>query len=182
MRNILYALGFTVFLVVFGYLTKEMRRWWYYVLLFFSTWIVFWLTSGPVNAYEHVYTNRARIEIAWLLNQPYIALSAKTRAQYAANAEYHTNKAYEDYIAAKDKCWWLPDLRKRDLVRRGWLTLMAGIYPATPLYRVIASIIAMLTQYGVDCMDEWDAINDLLESAQYNSEMAKVYQDLLANG
>ena len=180
MNPLIRAVVLIIPLVCFAYFTSELKKQWgWYIGLFLFFWLVQWYFAPLANSYE--YTPRARVEIAQLMQQPHAALTQKTRAQYLSNAEYHTNKAFEEYNTARDICWWLPRQSDREKARKAITTFGTIALPTTPLHRCMATLIGLLVQYGVDCVDEWYNIKELLESAQYNSEMAQVYRDLVNN-
>ncbi|CCB85205.1 putative uncharacterized protein [Parachlamydia acanthamoebae UV-7] len=51
--------------------------------------------------------------------------------------------------------------------------------PGSPQSKLIAAILNLLLQYGLDCLDEWEEIDEKLYRIKYHYEMAEFYQDVL---
>lgn len=135
---------------------------WKYLFVFLIIWASLWLFEGKASAY---YPDRS--------------LKNKTRNAYIANANWHTEKAFEEFSLAHEKSWFLPNLSTREKVQKAWLIFIIQVPAATPLQKGIIILIGLLTEYGSACIDEWFDIKELLESAQEHAEMAQFYQDLL---
>ena len=54
--------------------------------------------------------------------------------------------------------------------------------PGTPQSKLIRSLISLMLNYGLDCMDEWDYINNKLYWAEYHWDMYEFYCNVLVNG
>lgn len=88
------------------------------------------------------------------------------------NAKYH-------YNLAKDKTWWLPDLSDREKGRYCYTTAAAGIFPGTPQSKIITMISVFLTQYGLDCINEWHYINEHMQQSKAWWESYEFYRENL---
>ena len=121
-------------------------------------------------------------------------------AQWHINLNYHKALVYENCFTndqkrqfhkensvrclqdAKDCCWYLPTLSKREKARQCFTSLGIMLVPAEPKARIISALVSALIQYGVNCSDEWHYINEKLYWAQYHADMSEHYSDLIAYG
>lgn len=172
----LIALGISLYSVGFKW-----KYWWRYLIVFFGLWWSGWYFSPKAHADEYLPRTKIEIQRFWDNFYLYKSLKPKTRAAYIANANYHTEKAYEEYNLAQEKCWFLPKLADRERVKTAFAAFLLVVTPSTPLYKAIGILVAVMYDYGCACIDDWYDIKELLESAQSNAEMAKFYQDLLGN-
>lgn len=101
------------------------------------------------------------------------------KVEYNDKISFHRENGWRTYNDAKDKCWWLPDHDHRDNARYCWTGAIALLAPNTPQSKVVACILVWLCQYGIDCLDEWDYINNKMYWSQYHFEMMEFYEDLL---
>lgn len=86
-------------------------------------------------------------------------------------AKYH-------YNLAKDKTWWLPNLSDREKGRYCYTTAIAGVF-ASPQYKVVAMVSTLLTQYGLDCIDEWNFIDEHMQQSKAWWESYEFYKENL---
>lgn len=182
MRSIIYVtLMFSVFMGTSLYSVGFKKKYiWRYALVLFGLIWGEWYFSSKAHADEYVYSHRAQVQIEqfWDNYYPDRGLKQKDKATYLANADWHAKKAYEEFVAAKDRCWLLPNLADRERTKSAWATFLAIVTPNTPLYKGIGILIGIMSDYGCACIDEWYDIKEMLESSQANSEMAQFYRDL----
>jgi hypothetical protein len=156
----------------------QKRYIWRYILLLIGVIWGEWYFSPQVHAYEYSPRAQVQIEQFWDNYYPDRRLSPKTRSTYIANADWHAKKAYEEFIACKDKCWLLPNLVDRERTKTAWSVFLVIAAPNIPISKGVAILMGIMLDYGCACIDEWYDIKEMLESAQENSEMAQFYRDL----
>jgi len=180
MREIIH--GTLLYAIIMGtsiYSKGFQKRYiWRYILLLIGVIWGEWYFSSQANAYEYSPRAQVQIEQFWDNYYPARGVKQKDRATYLANADWHAKKAYEEFIACKDKCWLLPNLRDRERTKAAWAAFLLIAAPNTPLSKGIAILMGVMMDYGCACIDEWYDIKELLESSQANSEMAQFYRDL----
>lgn len=176
--TVIFIIGMGISLYSIGF---KWKYWWRYIIFIFGIVLGEWYFSSKANADEYLPRTQIEIQQFWDNYYLYKSLKPKTRAAYIANANYHTEKAYEEYNLAQEKCWFLPKMEDRERTKTAFLAFLTIVTPATPLYKAIAILTVTMYDYGCACIDEWYDIKELLESAQHNAEMAKFYQDLLSN-
>jgi hypothetical protein len=177
---LLFCIPMVVLIVAKQFQWKHWKR---YLITFLLILWGNWFFSDKAHADDYNYSHRTQIKIDefWQNYYPDRALTSKTRVKYIANVNYHTEKAWEEFSLAKEKCWFLPNISTREKLNKAWVIFMIQVPMGTPLHKAIVVLIGLLTEYGSACIDEWFDIQELLESAQTNAEMAKFYQDLLGN-
>jgi hypothetical protein len=109
-------------------------------------------------------------------------LTAQDRAYYVSKINEHEHNAKAHYEIARNKCWWLPDLSDRNKAKYCFTSVMSTVGANSYMSKLICSLITMLTQYGLDCIDEWNTINTNLLWSQYNYKMKEFYENVLING
>lgn len=100
----------------------------------------------------------------------------------AEKARFHKTNAERTFNDAKDKCWYLPKLSERDKARYCFTNIGAIISNTTPQSKIVVCLVTSLIQYGIDCSDEWNYINNKLYWSQYHYEMMEFHLDLIKNG
>lgn len=101
--------------------------------------------------------------------------------QWTQELKFHKANGIRCYEDAKSKCWWCPDISERDRARKCFTVTFASIGGSTPSARLVSMISAYLLQYGLDCMDEWEYIEDKLRWSEYHFDMCEHYENLLRN-
>jgi len=109
-------------------------------------------------------------------------LSKKDRQYYQEKIKFHRDNGDRTYRDAKNKCWWLPDLSDREKAKYCFSTAVALIAPNDPKSKLIGATLTLLLQYGLDCMDEWNYIQNKLHWSEYHYEMMEFYQEVLLKG
>lgn len=107
------------------------------------------------------------------------ALSKKDRKFYQEKVKFHKENGEKAYRDAKKKCWWLPDTSDRDKAKYCFTTAISLIAPNNPKSKLMGAILTLLLQYGLDCMDEWNYIQNKLHLSEYHFEMMEFYQEVL---
>ncbi len=109
-------------------------------------------------------------------------LTPQQRTFYEKKLAQHRYDAERTWNNAKNKCWYLPNISKRKAAQNAFMSVMALFGGATPMSRLIVSLLTTLTNYGVDCVDEWYYIQEQLEWCQYHCEMVEFYLTVLERG
>lgn len=107
--------------------------------------------------------------------------TAEQRQRWQEEYEFHMFHAIRTYNDAKDKCWWLPNISQRDQARMCWTTAIASVAAPTPQLKIIVSVTNLLTQYGLDCIDEWYYIQDKLTWSEFHFLQCENFQNLIQN-
>jgi len=155
---------------------QALKKYWHYYLaaLLFALGLYY---HGRGHAYENPHT------ISYIENYyRFHALKLEDCKTYTQKVEFHKENGERCYFDAKQKCWYLPKLKDRRNADYCFSNAGALLYPSDPRSKLIAVIINTLVQYGIDCCDEWEYINNKLYWAQYHHELAEFYQDLISNG
>lgn len=100
----------------------------------------------------------------------------------AEKARFHKSNAERTFNDAKEKCWYLPNISDREKARYCLSNIGALLSNSTPQSKIIAIIVTTLMQYGIDCCDEWNFINNKLYWSQYHYEMMEFHLDLIKKG
>lgn len=93
--------------------------------------------------------------------------------------EWNGRKFLKD---AEERCWMFPDTSSRDKAKYCFSAAMAAAVPGTPMTRIIAGLLVLFGQYGLDCMDEIEAIEKDLMRSQYHFEMKEFFEVVLIHG
>ena len=114
-----------------------------------------------------------------------LSMAAKRRATasekklFSEKYQFHIVNAERTYNDAKDRSWWLPDIDDRQIARTCFNTIGALALPGTPQSRIVAGLISLMINYGLDCISEWEYINNKLYWSQYHYEMAEFYANAI---
>jgi len=111
-----------------------------------------------------------------------IALSNIERQEFIKKVEFHDKWGKYNLDMAQNKCWWLPDVSDREKAQWCWVTFMGSVAGTTPPSKVVCGLLSFLTQYGLNCIDEWDEIKTLLNWAEYHYNMKEFYENVLVKG
>ncbi len=106
-------------------------------------------------------------------------LSLNDKKFYQEKVNFHKANAERTYKDAKNRCWWLPVLSDRENAKYCFTTAVALLTPNSPQSKLVAATMTLLLQYGLDCIDEWNYIQNKLHWSQYHYEMMEFYQDIL---
>lgn len=70
--------------------------------------------------------------------------------------------------------------RSKEYYYKDCFACVIGGLTATDLKSTaIIMLMSMLTKYGLDCLDEWNAINTKLRWSEYHYEMQEFYKEVL---
>jgi hypothetical protein len=108
-------------------------------------------------------------------------LTAEQRRFYIEKMDFHEQNARRCFEDAKSRCWWLPEISDRDKARYCFSAIGGLAVPGTPQAALIRSLVSLMLNYGLDCMDEWDYINNKLYWAEYHWDMYEFYANVLVN-
>lgn len=98
---------------------------------------------------------------------------------YQQKFQFHKENAERCFEDAKKKCWWLPNIDDRDKARYCLTNIGVIISPGDPKSKLIIAVITTLVQYGLDCNDEWNYIQNKLKWAQYHYEMMEFFEEVV---
>lgn len=105
--------------------------------------------------------------------------SQNQRHIYQEAYDDHHFNAVRTYNDAYNRVWFLPDLTWRQVGRDCWVAACSTVGGASPSARLVIAFGALLSSYGLHCLDEWDYIQDKLYWSQYHFDQCKYYADLL---
>lgn len=90
---------------------------------------------------------------------------------------YHDGKKCEEI--AKKTSYILPDCKDKDMAIYCFTTFMASFASNTPKSKLVSMALALLTNYGIQIMGQWEIIIENLHKAQYHYEMSDFYYHVL---
>jgi hypothetical protein len=165
-----------------------------YIFIFFSILTINILipnkARADTNLYQEIsgtylddltsYRPNSKFEI--LMFQQFEMLTHQERKFFMDKIKFHEENAVRTFKDAKEKCWWLPEIDDRKKARYCFTTFMAGIVPGHPLSVCVNMILVLLGNYGIDCLAEWEYIQNKLYWAQYHYEMKEFYEECLVKG
>lgn len=109
-------------------------------------------------------------------------LTDQERTFYEKKVAMHRANAERTWNNAKNKCWYLPNIDKRTASQNAFASVMASFGGTTPMSKLVCSLLALLTTYGIDCISEWHYIEEQLQWCQYHCEMVEFYLTVLEKG
>ena len=101
------------------------------------------------------------------------------KADWLMEYEMHKVNGLRTYLEARNKCWCIPNLDDREMAKYCFLTALGLIPGGKPCTRLVTSILALCSKYGVDAMDDWQYVQNKLNWSKYHYEMCDFYFDLL---
>lgn len=101
------------------------------------------------------------------------------KQNYQQEFDYHMFHAKRCYEDAYNRVWWLPNLSWRQIGRDAWVAACATTGGNTITSRLVIAFSAMLSSYGLTCLDEWDYIQDKLKWSQYHFEQCEYYARMM---
>lgn len=94
--------------------------------------------------------------------------------------EFHRQEAMRIFEEVKDRVWWMPNLTDREKARRMFNSIIPAILAQGGVTGKIAAVgLTLFGQYGIDCMDEYDWIENKWYWCTYHAEMADFYESCL---
>lgn len=165
----------------FGYSDEHVPLENEYMYQFSSTeWINPYLIKwqAPTNPdWKNPYTQQNPDWINPLTTTP--NASAKQKAKWQKEFEFHHFQAKRTYDDAYNKSWYLPDLNWRQRAREAWIAAFSMVGVQTPSLKLVVVISSLLMQYGLDCMNEWEYIQEKLAWSEYHFKECEKYAQLL---
>lgn len=182
-KLIFNSLILTLVLFLLNFAFKKKALLWQYLIYFLAIFFSLWFFSEKVeaNEFSRILSSNSVKDI-WDEQFYDCSLNDLDRARYVNLINFHQNSAVQNYDAAKVKCWWLPNISDRDKAKYCYTTLLTTLPASTPMSKIVYSLISFLTQYGLNCIDEWNEINQLLLWSQYHYEMKEFYESVLIKG
>lgn len=151
----------------------------FYTIYFFAMLATIYLFTSKAEASEFVPNCQIEMKAMTFGLHHYENLTQEEREYYWNKIQFHEREAKRTYNDAKNRCWWLPDLNERDKAKYCFTTAMSTVPAGTPQSKIIMAIMTLLTQYGLDCMEEWSYIQNKLYWSQYHYEQKEFYEDVL---
>lgn len=105
--------------------------------------------------------------------------SALTIEECVEKIEFHKSEGRRIYDEVKDRCWWLPQLDERQKARRVFSLIVPVVASSGITGKVAAAAWTLFGQYGLDCMEEWDWIQNKWHWFEYHAEKADFYERYL---
>lgn len=132
------------------------------------------LYPPPPNANKKI----AKIKMRMLLCRNK-SPTKKDKKYYERKEKFHSTEANRYYIHAKQKMWYLPDLDDREKARYCFTSAVTTAMPGDPRAKIVGVVLQFFLQYGLDCIYEWNYIQNQLYWAAYHFEMADFYFEVL---
>ena len=150
-----------------------------YVIYFIAIFLGNYLLSQKAEASEFIPNCEIEMKAMIFGLHHYENLTEEEREYYWKKIQFHEKEAKRTYNDAKNRCWWLPNINDRDKAKYCFTTAIAAIPANTPQSRIIMAILTFMTQYGLDCIDEWNYIQNKLHWCQYHYKQKELYEDVL---
>lgn len=156
-------------------------KWSITLFLLFFAFFCFLKDRGYCDQYlyeEHLYQHYNG-KSAWNARQGSGSQSGNTKQDWKDAYDYHHLQAVRTYTDAYNRIWWIPDMNLRQIGRDAWIAACSTAGGNTVNARLVIAFAAMLSSYGLHCLDEWDYINDKLNWSQYHFEQCSYYSNLI---
>lgn len=103
----------------------------------------------------------------------------KQRAKWQKEFDFHMLQATRTYNDAKNRCWYLPQLTWRERAKEAWMAAFSTVGSSTLNMRLVVAVSSLLMQYGIDCLNEWEYIEEKLRWCEYHLKECEKYSNLL---
>lgn len=90
------------------------------------------------------------------------------REKWQQDYEFHQFHAIRTYNDAKDRAWWLPNIDARTQFRMCWTSAFSMVGHQNPTLALVVAISSYVMQYGLECYDEYNYINDKLYWSEFH--------------
>jgi hypothetical protein len=100
-------------------------------------------------------------------------LSRESKVKLQEEYDFHHFHAVRCYQEAYNHLWYYPVVSWRDRSRQAWIAACAMIGCTTATGRLVMAFSAMLSQHGVDIIDDWDFVAEKLKWALYHFEQCE---------
>lgn len=150
-----------------------------YILLFFAVVAVSYACRCSAEPTMQEYLS----ELLCTMKHYHMKLDYGQRWEVMEKIEWHEKKGDEAWGKANELYWFMPDTEDRRKADYCFTTMVAGMFGgATPLSKVMAACAAFLSQYGLDCLEEWRKIQMFILEAQHHYELQEFYEEVLVKG
>lgn len=171
----LTAIFIVLTILVVQIIFKQKINWVTILMVFFLLLgILFFFSSEKGNAAQNPHAQN-EIHLFYKLKQ----LKPYERQYYEEKIKFHRENATRTYNEANERCRFLPKIDDRKKAEYCFTTAISMIAPATPMSKVVVGLISLLGQYGIDCLKEWEYIDNKLYWSHYHYDMMEFYEDLL---
>jgi len=89
---------------------------------------------------------------------------------------YYMNKYYHE---AEKKTWYLPEYDDIEKAKLCFSTAVATAVPPHNVTKIIGIAVGLFTKYGLDCIDRYQEVTDLLHRSIYHADMYLFYLNML---
>jgi hypothetical protein len=134
---------------------------------------------GYCEEYRIPHTQEYLFENIELRSHGHRRPTGQQRIQWQEEYELHLFHAKRTYEDAKNRVWYLPNVTWRQRGREAWNAAFATVGATTPQLKLVLAVSSLLCQYGLDCMDEWEYIEEKLYWSEYHFKECEKYQELL---
>lgn len=93
--------------------------------------------------------------------------------------EHHLKFAAKYYMDAQKITWFLPEYSDKEKAKLCFSSVCIGAAPAPAYIKFIAITLNLFSQYGLDCIDRYQQVTNILHRAQYHAEMFMFYDEIL---
>ncbi len=158
--------------------SKQKKTFICYVTIFFIIAGMGFLFSAPHSSKKGAYAECKTYSLKSVPKKKKKQVK-RDRKYYEKKEKFHGKEANKCYISAKSRVWYLPDLDDRQKARYCFTSALSACNPGDPRAKIVMISLSFLMQYGLDCIDEWNYIQNQLHCAAYHFEMSDFYFDLL---
>ena len=176
MKDLIQASITTLIILIYNIFYGEKKSFVYYMII----WSILFFGCLGINKICADIPD-AKYEIEYFQMIIPKNLSDKDKKFYKDKRDFHLENAERCYNDAKNKCWYLPNISNRDKGRYCFTTIIVLISPGNQPAKIILGLLNLLGSYGLDCIEEWNYIEEKLKWSSYHYEMYEFYRDLLIN-
>lgn len=147
------------------------------IIFLFLLGTYFLFKSLYIFGSEYEYTEKSLIEIERFYTCKMLKYS--DYVFYIKKRDEHLDKAIHHYNQAYMACWYCPRISDQDKARMCYTSTWAML-GTTPSLKIVLAVGSLLSQYGLECMKEWNFIKTNLYESQHHFEMYEFYNEILA--
>ena len=173
MEIFLLAAGVSLIMIFMDYLTGDKFD--------IKKYIKFFIVISLVKIY-FIFTSCEAVECS---NQTFYfspsALTSDQTIHYQKLLDKHLTdgmKCFEDANKVGTK---IPNITDREKVGKVFISTLGMLKTGNMRSKIIASLLITLYQYSLDAFNQWVIMEQLLNYAKYNFEMAEFYKRILSN-
>lgn len=108
-------------------------------------------------------------------DEDYVNPSWNVEKKYIHHAIF-MNKYFQK---SKDIVWFMPSYNDSEKAKMCFATAVSLSVPPHNVPKIIAIVLGLFTQYGLDCIDAFHEANHYLHRANYHAEMCSFYYDMI---